>query len=133
MTKVVSIQYPPGGFGHFIHVILSSYGQGFQGKPSIYNFGPGGNSHEFSLVLPTYFDNTFDINKYQKHLKTLTSDFATVLVDLGVDNDSNEYLDFIIPDLTIRICYDDWSWPLLARMLYTRAMAAVTNQKQTIS
>jgi hypothetical protein len=132
MTKIVSIQYPSGGFGHFVHAILSSYGAGFQGNAVDYKFGPGGNSHAFPLMLPKYYNKTFNIEKYQKRLDKLTTAFATLLIDSGIDNDSDEYRSLIQPDLTIQISYDDWSWPLLARMFYTRCMSAVRNKKQII-
>lgn len=132
MTKVVSIQYPSGGFGHFIHVILSAYCEKFAGAASDYSFGPGGDSHAYPCLLPKYFNSQYNLKAYKNVLSDLQDEFATVLIDSGIDNDSDEYKLIIKPDLTIRICYDDWSWPLLAKMFYTRCMSAISNQKQSI-
>jgi hypothetical protein len=132
MTKVVSIQYPSGGFGHFIHVILSTYCNQFGGLLNEYRFGPGGDSHSYPTLLPKYFNNSFDITQYKNRLSEITTEFVTVLIDSGIDNDSYEFLSLISPDLKIRICYDDWSWPLLAKMFFTRCMSSVTGQKETV-
>jgi hypothetical protein len=133
MTKVVSIQYPSGGFGHFIHVILSKYGCGFSGQQIKYNFGVGGDSHAYPVLLPKYFTTNYDINAYTQYLNNIDSEFVTVLIDSGIENDSNEFRKFIKSYWSIRICYDDWSWPLLAKMFYTRCMSAVNAQPQHLS
>jgi len=136
MTKVVSIQYPSGGFGHFIHVILSAYCKKFNGQIIDYEFGIGGDSHSYPESLPTYFGTTeFDVVQYQQLKQQLDQDkneFATILIDSGINNDSDEFRTVIHPDMSIRVVYDDWSWPLLSKLFYTRCMAAVTHSEQTI-
>lgn len=133
MTKVVSIQYPSGGFGHFTHVILSAFCKNFSGKIINYDFGPGGDSHAYPLMLPKYFKaKDYNQKKYNKQLSLITSEYATVLIDSGIEDDSADFRQFISPDVSIRICYNDWSWPLIAKMFYTRCMAAVENAPQTI-
>lgn len=134
MTKVVSIQYPSGGFGHFIHVVLSVYSKQFNGQKLEYQFGPGGDSHAYPTQLPKYYLlNDFDVNLYQQQLNNINDEFATILIDSGIDNDSNEFRAVIKSNISIRICYDHWTWPLLAQIFYTRCMAAVTETEQTIN
>lgn len=134
MTNVVSIQYPSGGFGHFTHVILSVYGKGFSGNITDYNFGPGGDSHAYPVDLPKYLQaESYSQDFYNSQLSQVTSQYSTVLIDSGIDNDSSNFRKFITPDISIRICYNDWSWPMLAQMFYTRCMAAVKGSQQEIS
>ena len=134
MTKVVSIQYPSGGFGHLIHVVLSVYSKQFNGQKLEYQFGPGGDSHAYPTQLPKYYLlNDFDVNLYQQQLNNINDEFATILIDSGIDNDSNEFRAVIKSNISIRICYDHWTWPLLAQIFYTRCMAAVTETEQTIN
>ena len=132
MTKVASIQYPCGGFGHFTHVILSSFCKVFEGDFINYDFGQGGDSHAYPLKLPKYYpDARYDQEKFLENLSDLKSEYATVLIDSGAD-DSDHYRKFISSDISIRVCYDDWSWPLIAKMVYTRCMSALENQPQSI-
>lgn len=134
MTKIVSVQYPSGGFGHFMHVILSTHCKKFNGKKINYKFGPGGDSHNYPVGLPKYHKlSTFNKTTYQQCLNNITSEYSTVLIDSGIDNDSNEFQQIIIPNISIRVCYNDWTWPLLARMFYTRCMSAVNGTEQNIN
>ena len=122
MTKVVAIQYPSGGFGHFVHVVLSSFCDNIEGQAQQYKFGPSGNSHDYPMALPKYLNTQFKIDEYHQTLKLLSNEYATILVDAGIENDSDEFKKFINPYLSIRICYDDWAWPLLSKMFYTRCL-----------
>ena len=133
MTKVVSIQYPCGGFGHFTHVILSSFCKVFEGDFINYNFGQGGDSHAYPLKLPKYYNGIrYDQEKFLENLSNLKSEYATVLIDSGVD-DSDQYRKFISSDISVRVYYDDWSWPMIAKMVYTRCMAALEGKPQSIN
>jgi hypothetical protein len=131
MTNVVSIQYPSGGFGHLIHALLSSYSPQFYGKEKNYNFGHGGDSHNYPVFLPKYFEGaTFDVGRYSNLLKQYQgqSEFITVLIDSGITNDSEEFLNYVTPAIRLKVHYDDWSWPLAGKLFYTRCMAAVLNK-----
>jgi hypothetical protein len=130
MTVAVSIQYPSGSFGHLIHTILSSYSPQFYGKELNFKFGHGGNNHNYPTFLPKYFNKTtFDADNYTNCLKKYqgTTEFVTMLVDSGITNDSEEFLNYVKPALRLKIHYDDWSWPIAGKLFYTRCMASVHN------
>lgn len=134
MKKVVAIQYPSGGFGHTIHVILTMFGKNFAGAPRDYAFGVGGDSHRFPILLP----KIYNVAKYKAALfyqaleKIDDNKNVTVLIDSGITDDTLDFKRLIPCDFTIRICYDHWTWPLLAKMFYTRCMSAVDLKKHTL-
>ena len=134
MKKVVAIQYPSGGFGHTIHVILTMFGRNFAGVPTDYAFGIGGNSHHFPELLPK-MNNVADYKTVLFHQaleKIDDNKNVTVLIDCGITDDTLNFKKHISYDFVIRICYDDWAWPLLAKLFYTRCMAAVDSKKYTL-
>lgn len=131
MTKVVSIQYPSGSFGHLIHTLLSSYSPQFYGEPLNYTFGHGGDSHQYPLFLPKYIEPvTFNTVDYTNCLKQYQgqSEFISILIDSGIDNDSDEFVNYINPDIRLKVNYNKWSWPIAGKLFYTRCMSAVLNK-----
>lgn len=134
MKRILSIQYPSGGFGHFINIVISKFGTNFFASDQNTKFGVGGHSHSFQLALPKYFNiDNYDQAELDQKLASIPSHLhCTLLVDSGIDNDSQEYTK-IIDSTRLRITYDDWSWPLLAKMFYTRCMAAVLGHTTSVS
>lgn len=131
--KVIGIQYPSGGFGHFLHVVLNRFCPGFSNIDKNYKFGPGGDSHDYPCLLPKYYTkDSFNVAVYQKIIETLSNDYVTFLIDCGLNDDSDSWKQFVRVDNLIRICYNDRSWPLLAKMFYTRCMSAVDQKKYRI-
>jgi hypothetical protein len=131
MKQVVSIQYPSGGFGHTIHVILSMFGKNFACNPLDHKFGIAGDSHQFPELLPKMFNvNEYNVEKFCVMLDQVENNKnVTILIDSGISDDTVDFKKIIHPHFSIRICYDDWSWPLLAKMFYTRCMSAVDSKK----
>jgi hypothetical protein len=106
---------------------LSKFGNNFAVDLAEYKFGIGGDSHGFPLLLPKFHNvDDYNVELYHKALSNIQDKKnVTILIDSGITNDTLNFKKFISPDCAIRICYNDWSWPLLAKMFYTRCMAAV--------
>lgn len=114
---IYCIWYPSGGFGHFTNAILSLHGKNFVRPKKQLTFSKNGNSHNLDLVVPKYFHNTW----------TETFEFAdnknySVLIDNGI-NDEGEQFKLIFPNSSvIKICYTDYTWPVVARSMIDKAM-----------
>jgi hypothetical protein len=134
MKKIISIQYPSGGFGHTIHAILSMFGNNFSGEIVNYKFGIGGDSHRYPQLLPKMHNVAdYKIELFQQALEKIDDNKnTTVLIDSGITDDTLDFKKLIVPDVAIRICYDDWSWALLAKLFYTRCMSAVDHKNYTV-
>lgn len=105
------IWYPTGGYGHFINMVLSVYGEDFARPPcTTISFGKNGNSHDLELVAPKYshdqgyYDFVFDSTKNY-----------SILIDNGIDNESDDYQKLFPSALHIKVCYTDYTWPIVAR------------------
>jgi hypothetical protein len=130
MKQIVSIQYPSGGFGHTIHVILSLFGKNFAHNSLDHKFGMAGNSHQFPELLPKMFEvSDYNVENFRVMLDNVEDNKnVTILIDSGISNDTVDFKKIIHPYCSIRVCYDDWSWPLLAKMFYTRCMSSVLSK-----
>ena len=113
---IYCIWYPGGGFGHFINAILSLYGCNFK-QPVIknYNFGSTGDSHQLPLVLPKYWHDP-EIYQYNTDPKF---DYS-VLIDNGNENESDRFRQFFPNSKVIKICYSDFSWPVVANTMISK-------------
>jgi hypothetical protein len=139
--KLVTVQYPSGSFGHFTHLILSNYGKDFNSVDSDDKFAndfKSGSSHFTTSTIEKYYDK----EKYAVYAATsLEQDYrritkngksATVIVDSGITDDTNNYM-AIFPGATyVRVCYDDYSWPFSAKSFYTRCMSEVLEHETSI-
>lgn len=118
MTNQYCIWYPSGGFGHFINAVLTLHAQGFA-RPNnqSYEFSPTGNSHALELVAPKYlhdqghYEFGFDPDKRY-----------SILIDNGITNQSKNFRRFFPGAAIIKICYDDMTWPIVARTAVEKAM-----------
>lgn len=119
---VYCVWYPSGGFGHFVNAILTLYGDNFvRPKKSKLNFSSIGDSHDLDLVVPKYSTN-------QSYNFDHTKNYA-VLVDNGINNESNNFM-YEFNDATIlKICYSDNTWPIVARTVVEKAMHANLDQE----
>lgn len=123
---IYCIWYPSGGFGHFVNAVISLHGNGFSRPAGSFSLGYNGNSHPVPLTLPKY-KNT-QITPYE--LPTLDSKINyTVLVDNGINDESQGFLLNFPGAEIIKICYDDWSWPVVAHTHVTKAMNSVLNKE----
>lgn len=124
MTNIHCIWYPAGGFGHFVNAVLSLHGVNFK-RPYIdgYQFSQTGNSHSLPLIAKKYFHDAddyrfnFDPNK-----------LYSVLIDNGINNESKKFLKFFPNSNVIKICYTDYSWPVVAATVIIKAMNENLNE-----
>lgn len=115
---IYCIWYPSGGFGHFINGMLSLHGENFK-RPIAKDikFSSTGNSHALDLIAPKYYLDpehySFDFDPSYNY---------SVLVDNGINNEGQKFKSFFPTAQTIKICYDDISWPVVARTMIDKAM-----------
>ena len=115
---IYCIWYPSGGFGHFINGILSLYGKNFlRPKSNSITFSDNGNSHALDLIAPKYTHKTKDYNfKFHDHIN------YSVLVDNGINTEEEKFRSTFPSAHIIKICYDDVSWPIVAKTMIDKAM-----------
>jgi hypothetical protein len=114
---IYCVWYPSGGFGHFINAILSLHGKNFVRPKKQLMFSNNGNSHDLDLVVPKYlhgsWTKTFEFEDKKNY---------SVLIDNGI-NDESEQFKSVFPNASvIKICYTDYTWPIVARTMIDKAM-----------
>jgi hypothetical protein len=126
--NILCIWYPSGGFGHFINGVVTLYGQDFV-RPNNSNleFSANGNSHALELVAPKYFH---DPEKYDFVFDSKKT--YSVLIDNGINNESKKFRTIIPQSKILKICYSDYSWPILARTMIEKAMATDFDQQVSV-
>jgi hypothetical protein len=116
-SNIYCIWYPSGGFGHYINAILSIYGKGFARPQQQPIFSADGNSHALDTIAPIYFHNPktyqFEFNPDLKY---------TVLIDNGINNEGTTFQKHFPNANTIKMCYSDFSWPIVAHTMIVKAM-----------
>jgi len=114
---IYCVWYPSGGFGHFLNGVLTLYGENFVRPQGTLNFSPNGNSHNLDVVVPKYFHNhwphEFEFDKNKNY---------SVLIDNGINNESEAFKTTFPNATVIKICYTDHSWPVVARTMIDKAM-----------
>lgn len=125
---IYCIWYPSGGFGHFINAIISMHGRNFV-RPSSKNleFSTNGNAHALELIAPKYF---LDPDQYQFDFDH-THDY-TVLIDNGINNETKKFQSFFPQANTIKICYSDVSWPVVAYTMITKATKSSIEEQLSV-
>lgn len=114
---IYCVWYPSGGFGHFVNAVLSLYGDNFVRPQGTLKFSDSGDSHEIDVVVPKYYQNCwpykfeFDTNKNY-----------SVLVDNGINNESEDFKSKFPTATVLKICYTIRSWPIVARTMIDKAM-----------
>lgn len=113
---IYCIWYPGGGFGHFINSILSLYGNNFK-RPikKDYQFSSNGDSHDLPCVLPKYHH---DPDTYQYSIEPNLN--YSVLIDNGNENEGDRFRQFFHDSTVIKICYSDFSWPVIAKTMIVK-------------
>lgn len=116
---ILCIWYPSGGFGHFLNAVLTKHGKNFPNVTNEITFSKNGDSHAFPLVLPKYFKNpsTYTLPDLNPSLN------YPVLIDNGINNESTVYRKFFPNASTIKVCYTDYTWPIISRTMIEKAMA----------
>lgn len=117
---IYCIWYPSGGFGHFVNGVLSLYGKNFV-RPSKSNieFSANGNAHALDLVAPKYRNCHNNYN-----FKFASGVNYSVLIDNGINNENDEFLDDFTDPCVIKICYDQHTWPVVARTMIEKSMGS---------
>jgi hypothetical protein len=126
--NILCIWYPSGGFGHFINGVVTLHGQDFvRPHNSKLEFGADGNSHALKLVAPKYFHDPEKYNFVFDSKKTYS-----VLIDNGINNESKRFSTIIPQSKILKICYSDYSWPILSRTMIEKAMTTDFDQQVPI-
>lgn len=114
---IYCIWYPSGGFGHFLNGIISLHGTDFVRPKKKLEFSTDGNSHDLDCIAP----------KYLKDPENYTFNFDhrfnySVLIDNGINNEGQKFLDFFPDAKIIKVCYNDYDWPVVANTMIHKAM-----------
>lgn len=126
---IYSIWYPSGGFGHFVNACLLLKGVGFERPTSEFRFGEDGNSHSLSSTLPKYLHNP----KEYPIIQDSTEIKKTVLIDNGIHDESKIFQKHFLDATVIKICYDDWSWSIVAKTMIEKAMGCKLDQEISVN
>ena len=114
---IFCVWYPSGGFGHFINAILSLHGKNFVRPKTQLKFSNNGNSHNLDLVVPKYFHDRWPYEfKFDKNKN------YSVLIDNGINNESEQFKSVFPTARTIKICYTDYTWPIVAYAMIGKSM-----------
>ena len=122
---IYCVHYPSGGFGHFINAILTLRGKEFVRPKKNLEFSHNGDSHALDLVVPKYQGGW-----WPGGIEFLDNKNYCVLIDNGIHNEAHNKFKSTFPDSkTIKICYSDYSWPVVARTVIEKARGS-TIEKQ---
>ena len=125
---IYCVWYPSGGFGHFINAILSLHGKNFVRPKKQLKFSHNGNSHNLDLVVPKYlhgvWTETFEFTDKKNY---------SVLIDNGINNESEQFKSVFPTASIIKICYTDYTWPIVARTMIDKAMESSIEHELPVS
>ena len=125
---IYCVWYPSGGFGHFINAILSLHGKNFVRPKKQLTFGNNGNSHDLDLIVPKYlhgaWTETFEFEDEKNY---------SVLIDNGINNESEHFKSVFSTASIIKICYTDYTWPVVARAMIDKAMGSSIEHELPVS
>jgi hypothetical protein len=113
---IYCVWYPSGGFGHFVNAVLSLHGENFVRPANSLKFSTSGDSHSLELIAPKYFHD----NKYNFMFDDNFN--YSVLVDNGINNEGTKFLETFPDAKIIKMCYDDRTWPVVAKTMIDKAM-----------
>jgi hypothetical protein len=114
---IYCVWYPSGGFGHFVNAVLTLHGDNFVRPKKSLTFSPTGDSHSLDLILPKYFHEC-----WTGGLEFVDNQNYCVLVDNGINNTNSGFKSTFPNATVIKICYSDYSWPVVARTMIEKAM-----------
>lgn len=114
---IYCIWYPSGGFGHFVNAVFSLHGDNFVRPRNSLQFSKNGNSHSLDLVVPKYKHELWSNN-----VEFCTDKNYCILIDNGIDNESTKFKSVVPWSKIIKICYTDYSWPIVARTFIEKAL-----------
>jgi len=121
---IYCVWYPSGGFGHFINAVLTLHGKNFVRPNKSLEFYKNGNSHSLDLVVPKY-----SFNRWSNTVNFLDDKNYCVLVDNGINDESIHFKSKFPNSTIIKICYSDYSWPVVAKTMIVKALnSSIDNQ-----
>lgn len=114
---IYCVWYPSGGFGNFVNSIFNSYGQGFARPSRQAVVSDTGNFHNQQLMAPTYFHDPLHYEyDFDNDLN------YSVLIDNGINNEGQKFRKHFPSSTVIKLCYSDYSWPVIAHTMIVKAM-----------
>jgi hypothetical protein len=114
---IYCVWYPSGGYGHFINAVLSLYGKNFARPNNQLVFDQSGTSHSLDPVAPKY--SNFKNLPYSFTFDPLKN--YSVLVDNGINDTSQLFLNCFPASTVIKVCYNNISWPIVAQTSIIKA------------
>lgn len=121
---IYCVWYPSGGFGHFVNAVLTLHGNNFVRPKNTLEFSSDGNSHGLDLVVPKYFKESWPGN-----FEFVPDKNYCVLIDNGINNESDRFKQTFNGAKVIKICYSDHSWPIVAKTMINKAMHSSIEQQ----
>lgn len=121
---IYCVWYPSGGFGNFINSILNSYGHGFARPSRSAVVSSTGNFHNQQLMAPTYYH---DPTHYEFDFDSALN--YSVLIDNGINNEDQRFRTQFPTATVIKLCYSDFSWPVIAHTMIVKAMQSSLQQQ----
>lgn len=125
---IYCVWYPSGGFGHFINAVLTLHGNEFVRPATLkYQFSTTGDSHNLELVAKKYFMNPshYDFNFDLPGI-------YTVLIDNGINDESKQFLTVFDSAQILKLCYSDYTWPIVSRTMIEKAMSVNFDTEVTV-
>ena len=121
---IYAIWYPSGGFGHFINAVLTLHGENFIRPKKKLKFSKNGNSHNLDLVVPKY-----KYHQWNNNVEFRDDKNYCILIDNGIDDELDSFKSNIPESTIIKICYSDYSWPIVALTMIEKAQCKDINQE----
>lgn len=121
---IFCVWYPSGGFGHFVNAILTLHGKNFIRPQNKLKFSKNGNSHNLDLVVPKYARDC-----WPGGIEFLENKNYSVLVDNGINNESDAFKSTFPNATVVKICYCKYSWPVVARTMIDKAMESSIDEQ----
>lgn len=124
---IYCVWYPSGGFGHFVNAVLSLHGENFVRPTNTLEFSSTGNSHSLKLIAPKYLkDQDYNFN-FLPDVK------YSVLIDNGINNEGLKFRETFPTANIIKLCYTDYSWPVIAKTMINKAMRSTAETELDFS
>jgi hypothetical protein len=123
--NIFCVWYPSGGFGHFVGAVIALHGKDFvRPNNTTYQFSANGNSHSSDLTAPKFSAGTqyYDFDFFGSDKKYV------VLVDPGIDNETNRFVEQYPNAQVLKVSYSAATWPIVA---YTSIHKAMESSIQT--
>lgn len=124
---IYCVWYPSGGYGSFVTAIIDRFGKNFARPDAVeYEFSDNGNSHAANKTITPY--RRIPLH-YKVDIKDTTNHHC-VAIDPGIDNKDNlKFLDQFPSARVIKITYDKYSWPVIAKTMIIKAMKSTLDQQ----